>query len=127
MNNQESKNNQRSFELGTILSLTTHRMLNDLDKIQEALDFITDDQIMTHQIPRVLDEVTPFILSLYPDLAEVEVDDSINTKEKVEAFVNSQKEKFGDRLPLDKMSKSDGYTHVDPLKELFEIRSGRTK
>ncbi len=124
MENQEMEKN---FDLGTVLSLTTSRMFSELDKIQEALEYVTGGSIWTHQIPRALGQVAPYILSIYPQLEGIGMDEPINSKEEAIAFVNSQKEIFGDSLPLSPMSKTDGYDHVDPLEELDEMRAGRTR
>ncbi len=127
MENEEMDKVQKNFDLGTVLSLTTHRMLSEMDKIQDALEYVTGDPIWTHQIPRVMGQVTPYVLSLYPQLEGVGLNEPINSKEEAIAFVNSQKEVFGDSLPLSPMSKSDGYSYVDPIEEAVEMTSGRTR
>ena len=123
MENQNISEEVRWFDLGIILSLTTYRMYAEMKDIQNALKYIVNDSIYTHQIPRVADLVGPYVLSLYPELEGIGVHDSVRGKEAVLEFVSSQKEIFGDSLPVAKMPKDFGYTHIDPVNELIEMKS----
>lgn len=98
-------------------------MYAEMKDIQNALKYIVNDSIYTHQIPRVADLVGPYVLSLYPELEGVGVHDNVRGKEAVLEFVSSQKEIFGDSLPVAKMPKDFGYTHIDPVNELIEMKS----
>ena len=59
MENQKVSEEVRWFDLGIILSLTTYRMYAEMKDIQNALQYIVNDSIYTHQIPRVADLVGP--------------------------------------------------------------------
>jgi hypothetical protein len=100
-------NNQRDIDLGTIISITTGRLYSGLDKIQTALEYITNNEIYTHQIPIATDEATPYILSKYPELKGVGENEVFNNKEEVFDFVKKQKEIFGEELSLSPMSKKE--------------------
>ena len=78
-----------------------------------------------HQMPRIMDAAKPYILSLHPELEGVGVDVVIKSFEDAKAFVDEQKKIYGDKLSLTPMSKTDGYSYVEPMEEIFEIKAGR--
>ena len=94
-----------------------------MDDVYEILNYLTGDSIFTHQIPRVMNAVKPYVLSLHPELKGVGVDVVINSFEDAKTFVDEQKKIYGDILSLTPMSKTDGYSYVDPIEEAIEIKS----
>ena len=42
----------KTFDLGTVLTVTTGRLLTDIGNLYEILNFMTGDDLMTHQLPR---------------------------------------------------------------------------
>ena len=58
----------KEFDLGIILSLTTGRIFAKLDKLCDAVDYLTNDKIYTHQMIRVLPILKEYVLSTYPEL-----------------------------------------------------------
>lgn len=88
---------------------------------------MTDDDLYTHQLPRAVKSVQPYVLSLYPQLEGVGVDVVINSFDDAKAFVDEQKKVFGDKLVLTPIPKEYGYSHIDPVEELAEMRSKRKR
>lgn len=127
MEKQEMNKIQKDFDLGAILNITTSRLFTSIEDIVEVLSYLTGDSIYIHQIPRVMEAAKPYVLSLYPELKGVGDDVIINSFEDVKAFIDEQKKIFGEKLPLKPMSKTDGYSYVNPIEEAIEIRSGRTR
>jgi hypothetical protein len=125
MYNHEIGNNQKVFDLGAILNITTCRLLTNMDDIYEVLNYLTGDSIYTHQIPRVIKVARSYVLSLYPELNGIDNDVVINSFEDAKIFIDEQKQVFGEKLPLMPMSKADGYSYVDPIIEAFEMTSRR--
>ena len=125
MENTGIEKNSKQFDLGAILNITTSRLFTNMDDVYEILNYLTGDSIFIHQIPRVMDAAKPYVLSLHPELEGVGVGVAINSFEDAKAFVNEQKKIYGNKLSLTPMSKTDGYSHVDPIEEAIEIKSGR--
>lgn len=125
MENTEIEKNSKQFDLGAILNITTGILFTSIDDVYEVLNYLTGDSIFIHQIPRVMDAAKPYVLSLHPELEGVGVGVAINSFEDAKAFVNEQKKIYGNKLSLTPMSKTDGYSHVDPIEEAIEIKSGR--
>ena len=65
-----SENNERNFDLGTVLSITTGR-------------------VFTNQLPRVAEITQPYILSRYPQLPE-EMCEHINPIKEAEQMILSR-------------------------------------
>lgn len=66
----------KTFPLGTVLSITTGYLLapNGIGGVYEILNFMTGDNLYTHQLPRVGRECAPYLLKQFPALASPEVD-----------------------------------------------------
>lgn len=125
MENTEIEKNSKQFDLGAILNITTGILFTSMGDVYEVLNYLTGDSIFIHQIPRVMDAAKPYVLSLHPELEGVGVGVAINSFEDAKAFVDEQKKIYGNKLSLTPMSKTDGYSHVDPIEEAIEIKSGR--
>ena len=81
--------------LETVLSITTGRMFTKIDKIYDILNFLYNDNIFTHQIPKILKISKPYILDKYPQLASIGQDVTINTDDDIKNFLDTQKSKLG--------------------------------
>ena len=62
----------KSFSLGDVLSITTGRLVSErhIDGVYDILNFMTGDNLFTHQLPRAMEECRPFLLKQFPELAE---------------------------------------------------------
>lgn len=88
--------NTREFHLGDILSITTGRLvsLRHMDGVYEILNFLTGDNLFTHQLPRAYREMRPRLLAQHPDLAEVDASDV--TPENHRQWINEQITRYGE-------------------------------
>ncbi len=66
----EAKRKTMIFPLGDVLSVTTGRLLSTkgVDGLHGILNFMTGDNLFTHQLPRAGDECKPFLLAQFPEL-----------------------------------------------------------
>lgn len=64
----------KAFHLGAILSITHDRLVAPrlMDDIYEICNFLTNDNLYTHQLPRVHDECKAWLLHLHPQLNEIQ-------------------------------------------------------
>ena len=58
------------FHISDVLSVTTERLVSSrhMDGIYEILNFLTGDNLFTHQLPRAMDECRPWLRSTFPNL-----------------------------------------------------------
>ena len=120
------ENNERTFDLGSVLTVTTGRLFTEMDNVYDILNYLSNDNIFTHQIPRVMKAAQPYVLARYPQLEGVGQDVVINGWEDVKTFLDSQKAVLGDSFALSPMPR-EMCEHIDPIEEAIEIRSGKTR
>jgi hypothetical protein len=114
----------KSFHLGDVLSVTTECLVSPrhIDGVYDVLNWMTGDNLFTHQLPRANDECKPHLLAQHPDLAAVEVPDFSKTprdrvKEHVESWLAEQVARFGEYRDVAPMS-AEEHTVINPLDEL---------
>ena len=121
-----SENNERNFDLGTVLSITTGRVFTEFGNIYKILNYLSRDNLFTNQLPRVAEIAQPYILTRYPQLNGVGKDVIINSQADVETFLNSQKKVLGDSFALSPMPE-EMCEHINPIKEAEQMILSRTK
>lgn len=109
----------RDFDLGDILTVTTGCLLSPrhMDGVYDILNFMTGDNLFTHQLPRASRECAPVLLLQHPQLAAVDAE-SI-TPENCLAKLAQWKAKFGETLSVEPCG-PDVHERIDPLSELAE-------
>lgn len=98
--------NDKLFDLGTVLSITTQRLFANIDDIDELLDFLTGVGTLSPDLSLTVDSAKFYVLSRYPQLKGVGDDVEIRSYEDAKAFVEQQKRVYGDKLPLSPMPKT---------------------
>lgn len=108
----------KRFHLGAVLSVTTGRLLCQVDGLYEILNWMTGDNLFTHQLPRAADECKPWILRRHPQL--VGVDASGVTKENWQQFLGEQVKQHGEYFDIEPIPRDD-HIHIDPIKEACDL------
>lgn len=73
---------KKTFNLETVLTVTTDRLLTEMDSLYSILGWMTNDKPYTSQIPRFMDECKPWLIRWFPELGKVDVlelDEKIKT------------------------------------------------
>lgn len=111
----------KDFELGDVLSITTGRLLSRrrMDGVYEILNYMTDDNLFTHQLPRAGDECKPVLLAHYPQLAEIEVPEFEN-QDAMWRWLDEQETKYGKNLPVEPVAEGD-HEFIHPIEELADM------
>jgi hypothetical protein len=95
---------KKTFHLGDILSVTHDRLVSPrhMDGVYEICNWLTQDNLFTHQLPRVHDECKAALLLQLPDLnelAKVSDDEAAILKKSDprwwESWLDRQVERFG--------------------------------
>ena len=60
------------FHISDVLSVTTGRLVSSrhMDGIYEILNFLTGDNLFTHQLPRAMNECKPWLRSTFPGMMD---------------------------------------------------------
>lgn len=122
-----SENNERNFDLGTVLTITSGGILfTNMDNVYDILNFLSNDKIYSHQIARIIKVAQVYVLEKYPKLDGVGKDIIFNSEQDVKAFIDEQKIIYGDSFALSPMSE-EMYQYIDPIEEMMDMRSSRTR
>jgi hypothetical protein len=85
------------FALGDVLSITTDCLVSrdHIGGVYRILNYMTGDNLFTHQLPRAAEECKPALLAQHPRLAEVETPEDFGGAEGVYAWLAEQEARFG--------------------------------
>lgn len=110
----------KDFHIGIILSITGERLMSPtippIQGVYEILNYMTGDNLYTHQLPRVCRECRPFLLKQHPQLAQW-ADDV--TPETFSARLADAVEQFGLTLPVEPLASGE-HEFIEPISELAE-------
>jgi hypothetical protein len=112
----------RRFHLGDVLSITTGRLVSPshIDGVYAILNYMTRDNLFTHQLPRASKECAPWLLRQHPKLAEVKVPDEFSGKAHVDEWLAEQVKGYGETLEIQPIPQDD-HDRKNPLTELEEM------
>jgi hypothetical protein len=109
----------RAFHIGDVLSVTGYKLVSPrlVEGVYDILNFMTGDNLYTHQLPRARDECRPYLLQQHPELANV--DESSVTAETWRVWLDQQIARFGETLSV-KPLPAHAHQFIDPVSELAE-------
>ena len=110
----------RNFHIGDILSITTGRLVSPshMQGVYAILNYMTDDDLFTHQLPRAGEECKPYLLAQHPQLATVNAEEV--TRDNWREWLKEQIARFGYHLPVAPLP-AGIHKHRDPLMEAVDM------
>ena len=109
----------KTFPTPVVLTIVTGRLLCDIREVYGILNWMTGEDLMTHQLPRVCREATPVILALHPTLSESVDDEASCTTENFASWRAKWVARYGATLAVPKLT-IDQHERIDPLSEAAE-------
>lgn len=103
------------FTLGQVLSVSTGKLLCGMAGLYEIMNFLTGENLLTHQLVRAFAPCKKYALEQFPNLEEVDTS-CVNTENAL-SWVEEQKELFGELFALTPMPPGY-YSPMDPMEEL---------
>ena len=112
-------NGAMEFRLGDILSITTGLLVSPtcMDGVYAILNYMTGDNLFTHQLIRAQRECEKPLLAQHPDLAAVKVPEELGSTLDWEAWLEGQCATYGRTRPVAPLAAED-HTRIDPMTEL---------
>lgn len=112
----------KTFKIEEVLSAVKGTLLCDMGKVYEVLNFLTGDNLYTHQLPRAGKECRPHVYKQHPFLESIDVSDidRKNWQEKLTAI----KSKHPNEITLIQIG---DFAHKDPIQEASEMLGGSDK
>ena len=112
----------RDFHIGDVLSAATGRLVSPdhIGGVYNILNWMTGENLMTHQLPRASRECEPTLRAWYSELCSVEFP-PISSWDDCDAFLQTLYPKFGTHVPVPKLADIE-HTVIDPIAELKMLR-----
>lgn len=107
-----------SFPLADILTITTGRFLgrDGVDGIYRILNYLTGDNLYTHQLTRAAEACRPALLSEHARLGQLPLPEDLRTS-SLEAWLAEQERTHGKSLTVTPLAK---WQHINPIAELVD-------
>ncbi|PFG17240.1 hypothetical protein ATK74_1803 [Propionicimonas paludicola] len=111
----------KTFHVGDILSITTGKLVSPdhIGGVYNILGWLVNEDLMTHQLPRVSRECEGFLREQFPDLPTEAPE--FDGKESVFAWLDQVVAEHGETREVPRMPQID-HTHIDPLQELHLLK-----
>lgn len=108
---------KRAFHISDVLSAYSGYLVSTrhMAGVYEVLNFLTGDNLFTHQLPRAMDECRPHLRRLHPVLEEI--DCSGLNPETLPAWVERTVAMYGETLELTPVP-DEAHEFRHPLEEL---------
>jgi hypothetical protein len=113
----------KQFDLEDVLGVTTGVLLKEdgMQGIAKLLNYLTGEELYSHQLGRAANSARPHIFGQYPEMANVSPDiKQLKFASYRNSFLDNQEQKFGKRLTLTPMEMGQ-YQAKDPFQEFKEM------
>ena len=105
------------FHLGAVLSMTTGKLLCQMEDIYRIARHLAGEPVWTHQLGRVITESKPHLLVQFPSLAPVTGEEV--TRDNFAVWLYERVTEHGEWFEVAPML-ADAHESIDPLSELAE-------
>lgn len=111
----------QAFHIGDLLSISTGALVSPehIGGVYKILNYLTGDNLMTHQLPLACNAVRPDLLQQHPWLTDVVAPEFDGGEAQVKAWVEEQGTAHGFLHPLTAVPQSWG--QHDPITDLFNM------
>lgn len=110
----------RLFPLAGILSMTTGKLLSrqHMDGIYDIANYMTGDNLFTHQLPRAGEACGPALLTQHPQLADVSPPEGAS-RDALLTWLDTAEAEYGTHLPVAPLTREQ-WQRQDPIEELCD-------
>ncbi|MER9665496.1 hypothetical protein [Mesorhizobium sp. M0203] len=109
----------KEFPTCDVLSTITGILMGPIGGVYEVLNFMTGEDVFTHQIPRISREATPVVLKLHPQLEATITEAEQVTQENYLTWLATWEERYGKTITVPQMTIAE-HERIDALSELAE-------
>ncbi len=104
MNKENISEEQKYFDLGAILNITSGRLFTNYEDVYEVLNYLESRSVSPKELEKIMPIAKAYILLFYPELNGVGDNIVISNLENKKLFILDQKEIIGEKLALRPMS-----------------------
>lgn len=109
----------RDFSTAAVISAMTGILVCPMGDMHELLQWMADEPVWTHQLPRVSREAATIILANHPQLAPVATEAEGVTPDNWMVWRDTWCRRYGETIAVPKLTAST-HERIDPLSELAE-------
>lgn len=110
----------KAFPTADVLSTITGRLMGEMGGVYEVCNWMTGENVFTHQLPRICREAVPVVISFRPDLAKaVEEAQQVNP-ENYRDWLVTWITRYGETINVPRFT-AEEHERIDPLSELIEM------
>ena len=113
------------FKIQDVLSVATGTLCGDIGGVYEVCNFMTGDNLFTHQLPRAFESVSPVIYSQHPELLKANIASFVAaaasneiTKENILDYQAEWIREFGEEIEL---APCADWVYKNPIQEAREL------
>ena len=111
---------EKTFDLADFISASTGYLVSDMSGVYDVLNFVTGDDLYTHQLPRACDEFKAVFFKENPQYAPIlEESTTVDTENWAEKLAD-WKARFGDTITLTPLKKGQ-HEEKNPIIEMLEM------
>jgi len=117
---------KKQFTIGQVISAGTGTLCCDIGEVYEILNFLTGDNLMTHQLPRALRACKQHVIQQFPWMKWVEDNKEACTPETWESFLASAAKEYGQTHELEPLPNGE-WEYRNPIEEAEELMGDESK
>lgn len=110
----------RDFPTNEVLSVVTGRLMGDIGGVYNVLNYMTGENLFTHQLPRVGRGAVPVILESHPELKQAVEEAEQVTTENWGEWRATWEGRYGATIGVPRMTIGE-HERIDPLSEAAEM------
>jgi hypothetical protein len=108
-----------AFPTAAVLSAATGVLVCPISDVYAVLNWMTGEDVYTHQLPRVSREAQPVILALHPELSEAYAEAKEVTPANWPEWLGRWLLRYGETITVPRLTE-DQHERIDPHSELAE-------
>lgn len=116
----------RTFPTETILSITTRYLMTygGMEALSECMEYLAGEPVWTHQLPRVADELTPWLHEQHPVLAKYDQHSLASGPWRTwREWRDAMVAEIGPTLTVSPIPRNR-HTSIDPITEAVDLMYG---
>ena len=108
----------KKFHVSDILCVITGKMVSirNMEGLYDILNYMTDDNLHTHQLPRVMDECRPYLIEQFPQLELIDVS-GVNDNNLL-TIIEGIETEHGSYFEVERIPK-EAHEKINPIAEMF--------
>ena len=97
----------KEFATADVMSVVTGVLMGKIAGVYEVLNWMTDDELMTHQLPYVGREAGPVIVAAHPSLAVAIEEAQQVTHENCQEWLRTWEARYGATIAVPKFDRKE--------------------